>query len=218
MLIPASGYATRMNRIPKFLLPGNTLGDALLEIHINNAYDFYDNILIGTRPELLPLLNEKRLGSKVQILSFKTSTMTETVLKLIEQSESEDFGLIMPDTYFLGENPHEFLSTLTEDFRLALWNIRESQRGKLGQVRTRGTSVVEVVDKDPNCDLENSWGALSFNRTFTELFDTEMPHVGYAIPKSFNEDFENAFKVLNGQYYDCGTPGEYFELVLTFRK
>ena len=202
-----------MNGIPKFLLPGSISGKALLEIHVENAMDFYENIYIGTRPELIPLLNEKKLGSKVHILPFETSTMTETVMGLLNFSESTDFGLVMPDTFFLGGNPHEFLCSLNEDLRLALWQIRDSQRGKLGQVRISGSEIVEVIDKDPTCQLQNSWGALSFTRSFSNLFNKEMPHVGYAIPNSIRLGLSSTYKVNEGQYFDCGTPSEYFELV-----
>lgn len=202
-----------MNKIPKFLLPGSSTGKSLLEIHIENALDFYERILIGTRPELIPLLDEKKLGGNVDILPFETSTMTETVMGLIKHSEAGKFGLVMPDTFFLGENPHVFLTELEEDLRLALWNIRDSQRGKLGQVRTSESSAIEVVDKDPTCELPNSWGALSFTRNFSNLFNVKMPHVGYAIPIAIDKAMSNKFKVNEGQYFDCGTPSEYFELI-----
>lgn len=213
LLIPASGYATRMNQIPKFLLPGNIEGKSLLEIHLALANKFYENILIATRPDLTILLDEKKLGNNVRVISLSTSTMTETVLEMASVSSSEEFALIMPDTYFMGEHPHQFLATAKEPLRLALWEIQENQRGKLGQVKVINSEAIESVDKDPDCTYPYSWGALGFTREYLQILNKQMPHVGYGISPSIQVGQRNVCKVMAGIYYDCGTPTEYFSLI-----
>lgn len=213
LLIPASGYATRMNKIPKFLLPGNKLGTSLLEIHVSLAGSFYENIYIATREELIPLLNEKDLGRDVKIIPMETSTMTETILELTRISEADSFAMIMPDTYFLGENPHSFLSSGNGELKLALWEIQERQKGKLGQIKLDGTKATASSDKDANCPFPYSWGALSFGKNFCSLLDSRMPHIGYGIPESIRLNQNNECIVVDGVYYDCGTPSEYFEVI-----
>jgi NDP-sugar pyrophosphorylase family protein len=215
LLIPASGFATRMNNIPKFLLPINYSGTSLLETHIESSIDFYETIIISTRSELAPLLNNKKFGSKVRIIDRETRTMTETVLQLIEESLSDSYSIVMPDTFFRGESPHEFLSSVPSDLNLALWNIRDSQRGKLGQVEIKNNKVVNFEDKNLNCNFPYSWGALSFTNAFRSLLNDHMPHVGYAFKSALDHGIDIDFKVMEGQYFDCGTPAEYFELVRT---
>lgn len=213
LIIPASGSASRINKIPKFLLPVDEAGESLLERHIRLAASYYENIIIGTRPDLQFFLNEKRLGENVRITALETGTMTETVLKLVATSNANSFSLIMPDTYFYGDSPHKFLTEEKADLQLALWRIRSTQKGKLGQVNRQGNQVIEVVDKDPNCKFKYAWGALSFSRFFTEMLQYSMPHIGYGIPISIAKGMRNTSEVIEGEYFDCGTAREYFELI-----
>lgn len=215
LLIPASGFATRMNRIPKFLLPGDEKGTTLLDIHLRSAQGYYDTIHIATRAELIPLLKEYAFNSNVVITPMETATMTETVLNLIGISKALSFGLIMPDTFFHGDSPHNFLSKTNRPLGLALWKIKDSQRGRLGQVDLVGNSARKIVDKDPTCNFEYSWGAASFTRDFASFFQKEMPHIGYAFQPAIDQNVENICQVVNGRYFDCGTPQEYFELIRT---
>jgi hypothetical protein len=212
LLIPASGYATRMNRIPKFLLPVDDSGTSLLETHTRIAGGFYENVIIATRTELIPLLNEKKLGSNVQVVSLETKTMTETILRMIAISSSNRFSVVMPDTYFAGENPHEFLAHGTKGLNLALWEIQNFQRGKLGQARIENSKLLEVVDKDPLCPFPYSWGAMSFGREYSSLLEVDMPHIGYGLKPMISQGQDHIVKVMDGFYYDCGTPSEYFEM------
>ena len=215
LLIPASGFATRMNNIPKFLLPINSSGTSLLETHIQSGIEFYEKVIICTRNELVPLLNKDKYGNKVRVIARETSTMTETVQNLIEESQSDLFSIVMPDTFFRGESPFEFLSSATSDLNLALWEIRDSQRGKLGQVEILNNKIVGFEDKNPECIFPNSWGAISFSKAFSNLLTDQMPHVGYAFKLALDHGLDIDFKIMNGNYFDCGTPGEYFELVRT---
>lgn len=213
LLIPAAGYATRMNGMPKFLLPINLSGQSLLFKHIKLASGFYEKIRIATREEFSPLLNRELLGENVEITLMSTRTMSETILNLARESKSDHFGLVMPDTFFLGGSPHSFLTSQRNDLGIAAWKIRPEQRGKLGQLEIAGDSATKVVDKDPNCDFPYAWGALSFSRDFLQLIEVEMPHIGYGIPEWLSSKGVNSCEIIDGEYYDCGTPSEYFSLL-----
>jgi GTP:adenosylcobinamide-phosphate guanylyltransferase len=213
LLIPAAGYATRMNGCPKFLLPINLLGESLLTNHIRLAEPYYENIFIAIRPEFNALVDIKKLSHKVQIIETSTNSMTETVLELFENSSAERFGLIMPDTYFLGDNPHlSFFSTQAK-VSVASWKIRSEQRGKLGQLEIINSQILAIEDKNPNCHFENAWGAMNFTRHFIEYLKPESPHIGYGLKEYLSNGLPHSVIQMQGEYYDCGTPSEYFDLV-----
>ena len=139
--------------------------------------------------------------------------MTETILLLIQKSLSDNFAMVMPDTYFMGENPRLFFRENPGKVCIASWKIRDSQRGKLGQIEIAQNQLIRVVDKDPGCELEDAWGALAFNREFVQCLDAQMPHVGYGLPNLIKKEMPHLVKEIAGEYFDCGTPSEYFSLV-----
>jgi len=216
MIIPAAGSATRMNGIPKFLLPVTVDGKSLIEIHIARAQAQYRKILIPTRSVYIPLLSEIAKIPGVEIFPVDTKTMSETVIQTVSRSDAETFALVMPDTYFHGENPIAELHDIDTDFRIAAWKIRSSQLGKLGQLRIEHGQVQEMVDKDPNCDFEYSWGAISFKRHFLKYLTEEMPHIGYAMEAALKSKSTHDCFIVDGEYFDCGTPAEYFQLISNF--
>lgn len=218
-ILPAAGSAVRMRGLPKFLLPSSVEYETLLERHVRNMLDYCQTVWIPTRPDLVPLLQSLGFASdRVVIVSLATQSMTETAMKVANISNADKFMLCMPDTYFYGEQPYEELSKLDSSVKLACWTIRPEQMGKLGQVKFENEGadngvIVSSRDKDPECKFEHSWGALTFNREFINLGQPEMPHVGYII----NPAIENGLNVkgftLEGNYFDCGTPREYLQLV-----
>lgn len=213
-ILPAAGRATRMRGIPKFLLPCDIDYKTLIEVHIENLLEICDEIWVPTRPEQVLLIESLGIESdRVIILPMQTQTMTETVLRCSRVSRASNFILAMPDTYFFGQLPYRLLSTETNLVDLACWKIRQSQKGKLGQVKTVGNQVVEIVDKDPNCEFDLAWGALTFNVNLLSYADMSDPHIGYAVKKALADTQLIDAKVIDGSYYDCGTPTEYLELL-----
>ena len=202
-----------MNGIPKFLLPINLLGDSLLYEHIRNAGTFYENILVGIRPELRDLVSAEKLSSKVQIYELSTNSMTQTILDLIKKSKSDRFSVVMPDTFFQGDNPHSLFSESEAELVVATWKIRLDQRGKLGQLELRKNTIIKLEDKNPNCKFENAWGSMSFTRNFVPFLDSESPHIGYGLKKYLTAELPHEVVQMKGGYYDCGTPSEYFALI-----
>lgn len=217
-LIPASGTASRMRGIPKFLLPCNDEYLTLLERHTINMLKHCKMVWIPTRPDLTILIESLGITSeRVVVIPMVTKSMTETILKVAAISSAEEFMLCMPDTYFDGELPYENLRALEGDLKLACWEIRLEQKGKLGQVLfdsdNENSKVIDSRDKDPNCAFDHSWGAMSFKRKLLELGNPEMPHTGYLIKPALEKKLIVDGFVVKGSYFDCGTPKEYLQML-----
>ena len=212
LILPAAGSATRMRGIPKFLLPVDKTGISLIEKHISELQGYFERVYIPTNENFVSLVKNLE-NDKVRVLKMKTNTMTETVLNVINESNELNFAMVMPDTFFLGENPINHLLDTSTDLQIAAWEIREDQKGKLGQIHISENTVLDIKDKVADCQYLHFWGALSFNRVFVDLLDPTMPHLGYAIPQALKNNFKHSVAIMNGEYFDCGTPSEYFSLI-----
>lgn len=218
-ILPASGLATRMRGLPKFLLPCDVNYLSLIERHIQNLLNFCETIWIPVRPDLLPLVESLSLSSdRVILLSIQSSSMTETIRRVVQLSSSERFVMVMPDTYFSGELPYESLAQSESSLYLSCWEIRESQFGKLGQVKLgvlekHTYPVLSSKDKDPTCRFPHSWGAMAFDADIMQMASDSMPHTGYLIGPAIAEGLAVRANVLDGKYFDCGTPSEYLEML-----
>ncbi len=215
-ILPAAGLATRMRGLPKFLLPVNSEYETLIERQISKLREVNcGTIWIPTRPEFIILL-ESILASQEQVIIFplESKTMNETVIKVLDVSGAEHFALAMPDTYFLSENPFKVLNSVPAIAEVGCWKIRDKQRGKLGQVLVNQDNLIlDIVDKDYNCDYELAWGCLTFSRDLTKYIDVNDPHIGYALRNAMKSNDLKIQKV-EGDYFDCGTASEYIELLL----
>jgi hypothetical protein len=210
ILIPASGSATRMRGLPKFLLPSGKDNLSLLENHIANVSNFASEILIGLNPIFLDIVLQANLALHgASIIPMKTANMTQTVLNLAKLSASDRYTVIMPDTAFEAKESYQF-QFLHNDLDLSLWKIRSDQYGKLGQVSLdSNNNVLDCVDKDPTCKYELAWGALTFNQKFLKFLHPDFPHIGYGIVPALKAKLNVKGVVIDGSYWDCGTPEEY---------
>jgi hypothetical protein len=210
-ILPAAGQAMRLRRLPKFLLPCDDNATTLIEKHIEVMESLCDIIWLPVRPDLIPLVHDLNLGSRIIPIALSTKSMTETVLRIGEISGSENFLLGMPDTAFIGENPYARLVDGLSDgnLSLALWKTAPSQKGKVGSVQVENGKILASVDKDLNSEHPYHWGAMSFNRNFLALLNSEMPHTGYGIRKCLEKQMPITSVITKGEYFDCGTFGEY---------
>lgn len=213
-IIPAAGLATRMRGIPKFLLPCDTTYNTLIEAHISALLEKCETVWIPTRPEMILLLDSLGLAKdRVVLLPMTTENMTQTVSKVLQIAKTENFHLVMPDTFFHGEKPYATLSSTPNLVDLACWKIREDQKGKLGQVLIQDEKAVDMKDKDPDCEYEHSWGALTFNRELLNYAESTDPHIGYAVRNALKSGESITARVMHGKYFDCGTPSEYLNML-----
>lgn len=219
-ILPAAGLATRMRGLPKFLLPCSEAYMTLLEHHIQALLKVCDRVWVAVRPEVAPLIDILKIADdRVILVNLNTQTMSETVLKVSQISMANGFLVVMPDTFFFGEQPYSYLGALRVGMRVAAWRIREEQIGKLGQVALDETNskIEDSRDKDPSCLFPYSWGAMSFERTFLKFIEPTSPHIGFMIPSALFAGELLEAQVMEGEYYDCGTPIEYFDMLTRLR-
>ena len=78
-ILPASGDATRIGGIPKFLLP--LFQGSLLKILINKCQSLTNNnIFIPTQPQYLPMIYQYISDNNIFIIGLKTQTMVGKII------------------------------------------------------------------------------------------------------------------------------------------
>jgi|694.fasta_scaffold44931_8 hypothetical protein len=212
-LIPASGTASRMRGLPKFLLPYENSVKTLLERHVEMLKPFVERILIPTRPENLELIDRLRFPSFVELVELTTSTMSETVNLTLKNQEFDLCFVGMPDTYYLGQDPYKELFNLEGDVRLACWPTAPSQVGNVGSVDLVQGRVRQVQDKNPELDFGRHWGAIAFNKKALNYLDSDTAHVGFIVNPSIEAGLSVKAQDIDGEYVDCGTFSEYRRLL-----
>jgi choline kinase len=214
-IIPAAGLATRMRGIPKFLLPCDEIYTSLIERHVKELIQVCETIWIPTRPDLVMLFETLGISEdRIVVLPVVTDNMSQTVNRVMQISSAKYFCLTMPDTFFYGELPYGKLNPIPEFAELALWKIREDQKGKLGQVSiTPEGKVVDIQDKVASCDYPLFWGALTFSSKIQEYINVNEPHIGYAVKSGLDSKEKVDSRVFDGEYFDCGTPSEYLKML-----
>ena len=161
-IIPAAGKASRIGGIPKFLLPIAS-DNFLIKFHSNLLNDINLDIkkVIVVSTEYFETV--KRLDLDAEIINADTKTMNETTKVAIEKfPDFSNYLITMPDTYYEDKSIiYNLIHTSMENkspISLALWMIEDYQKGKLGQVKISQEQVVDVIDKDLNCEYELAWG------------------------------------------------------------
>lgn len=106
------------------------------------------------------------------------------------------------------------MASTDEDLKLATWRIRPDQIGKVGQVDTDSEGyVVDSDDKNPICNYESLWGAMSMKSQSLLHLATDSETVGDLISCLLDSGIKVATEEMSGSYYDCGTAKEYMELI-----
>jgi hypothetical protein len=203
-LLPASGSASRIGGLPKFMLPIED-NFSILQWHISLMNEACDSVRVSTRECWMPLVTPLNLGADIYVK--EPSTMSDAVL---EMSRDRNDAVIvgMPDVY-IHNSKNNFYKDMLEsdgDIVLATWDYRhETMKGKVGQVLVDSFSnVLQVVDKDPNCEFSQMWGAILF-RNGLERIDVD----GGSVLKDLNKWIADGVSVkavaMSGEYIDSGT-------------
>lgn len=215
-IVPAGGNATRMRRVPKMLLPvpaGDTLFTILCE-RMRSAG--IERILVAVSDATASVITP---FCTPDILLYKTAvpTMSEAVMLARQHTYTGEtcyFG--MPDTFV--EDAHAFHklgAALADnaDVAVGLFYARPLQHRKLGMCRMKGTQVLEVVDKPDETTLTHAWGVLAWKTPFWDCMRADDPHIGFALPRAIAAGLDVRAVLMEGGYWDAGTPEEYFELI-----
>jgi hypothetical protein len=176
-ILPLGGNATRMNHLPKFLLPckiGITLLDNIINIFNNNNVF---SIVSGVSETNHYLLQN---NNKIEKIVVNTKTMAETVYKLMKSIDENNTTiyksiLLMPDTYITVKNEITSMINMldTYDIVVLLWEIQEYQIGKVGQCNIENNKIIDIIDKDPNCNYSYFWGSIGWRSTMNKHIDPE---------------------------------------------
>ena len=204
-VLPASGSATRLNGLPKFILPIED-GQSLLQWHVKLMSSACTSVTVLTRQCWIPLVQDLKLDAT--LVQKEPSTMADAVLHVVH-NQSQDVVIGMPDVY-IHNSRDNFYKKLVEghgDIVLATWDfIPETMNGKVGQVLADNVgNVLSVVDKDFDCGYPEMWGAILFRNSSTSLIDP----AGGSVISRINQWIAEGVKVtrvkMSGEYIDAGT-------------
>lgn len=221
-LIACGGTASRIFNIPKFILPLKNKNLSLLSnwcmLMIEKGCD---KIIIGSSVAnnsfiehiINTQLNDNRHLIIVKIVQ-NTSTMNETIMKMIE-NEYYDLAIMgMPDTHvdYISDT---LINKISDDKDIIiggyLWNIRDTQREKIGLCNIDDNYIIDIIDKNKDCDYNYGWGAIIFKKEFENYIKIDDLHLGYSMKLALNNSIKIPYEIINGQYWDCGTVSEYKE-------
>jgi hypothetical protein len=203
-LLPASGSASRIGGLPKFMLPIED-NFSILQWHVSLMNEACDKVRVSTRECWMPLVTPLNLGADIYVK--EPSTMSDAVL---EMSRDRDDAVIigMPDVYIYNSENNFYKDMLESDgdIVLATWDYKhKTMKGKVGQVLVdRFSYVRQVIDKDPTCEFDQMWGAILF-RNGLERIDVD----GGSVLKDLNKWIADGVSVkavaMTGEYIDSGT-------------
>lgn len=202
-ILPASGSATRINGIPKFCLPINEK-ETLLNWHISQLENCVDEIRIVSREIWKPFIPTDH--PLVSLIIKEPSTMTDAVYSQIDDVSGETRYIVgMPDTYVLSEEVSMYEVLLKEVSNVALLALPMSRnlQGKVGQIHLNSQNqVLDIQDKNPECDYKFMWGAFS-------ILGLNLDPTVSTPSLIFNQWIEEGIEVkgvrLPGEYIDAGS-------------
>lgn len=217
-IIPAGGKAERMGGIPKMLLPIPTAsgGAALMDVLMDRMEAAGPSeIVIGANHERSRLAG--RYGKRARFPLWQTETMSEMVMRAPNPKKDKPSALFgMPDTFFEDEQAFpKLLRALDKGYDVAVgvFVARPGQHREGGMCKVRYSYITEVIDKPDTPVSRYIWGVLAWQPTFWEHMDAADPHVGYAIPRAIAAGLKVRAVLMQGGFWDCGTPERYFALI-----
>jgi 2-C-methyl-D-erythritol 4-phosphate cytidylyltransferase len=222
LVLPVGGSATRMQGLPKFMLPISH-NKTLIEMHCEAALKIgYNEVHIITRNTyrdlVLNYFSSKDVNVRVWSLLEETQSMSETLInggQMIEGFDRSSVTIGLADTAFTGvsyEDVHSSLLASNQEIALSLFVPREDQKGKLGQVLLgEDSKVLDMVDKSLTCDYPYIWGIAKLPGWLMLKANREDAHIGIGIGKlvSGGTSVEGIINI-GAKYFDCGTFSEYY--------
>lgn len=98
---------------------------------------------------------------------------------------------------------------------LLLWKMDESKKGKLGQVSVNNeeNQVLDVIDKDPNCNYPYFWGAISLATELIQELDINSQTISHNIKDYLKTGLTIRAIKSNSEYFDCGNFHDYKKML-----
>lgn len=222
-LLPAAGKAERIHGLPKYLLP---VGESyLLKAHVDAMLKAgCMSVAIGANDDNYDLIQSYTGAYVYKAAAYQT--MTETLLSgwltLPSDMRKESVLFGMPDTYWTNFGYDALLRFINlPDVVLFCHQVRWNQWRRGGMVTVEvGGRVSRIVDK-PLLMPETPWiwSAMLWQPTLWPYIRPEDKHVGYSVQRAVEAGLHvHAVVAWEGDYYDCGTPEEYFEMIRALTK
>lgn len=212
-LLPAAGSASRMAGLPKFLLP--IPEGTLISLHAERMQTAgVEGIALGYSDKIRDVLSINKPPESVLYLGGKTLAHTIANAQFLVGDQSVVFG--MPDTYFTDADAYRRVIDCLErgaDVAVGVFQTHPDQRSKLGMCQVEWDRLVDVVDKPAQTDLVYAWGILAWRPVFWQHIHAADATVGDALPRAIRAGLDVRAVRMEGAYYDCGTPEEYFKLI-----
>ena len=218
-ILPCAGTASRLFNIPKFMLPTKKEQCPLIVYWINLLINIKcKKIIIGvseTTKIFIDNIIKYNLDDNIKdniYVKFvgNTNTMNETIIECLKD-ETYDIAIMgMPDTY-ISSLSHILLENIIQNKNINigcyLWNIRDTQLGKIGQCNIDDNFIIDIIDKDTTCNYNYGWGVVVFTPEFEKYIYKEELHIGYSMKNYIkNENGKIIYQIMNdGLYFDCGT-------------
>lgn len=224
-ILPAAGQATRLHGLPKFLLP---IPDGLLiERHVKLMKPLSDMVYVPIKPDEYeyydPYFDEMGCSS---VDAFTRETMSQSVLSVYKwldetrdsELEGTDSNVLfgLPDTFIEDDRCYAKLARMVNagvDVAVGVFETRPKQHRKLGMCVIEHGYLLDVIDKPKETNLKYAWGVLAWRPSFWDYIEPSDPHVGYALPRAIAAGLDVRTMIMDGSYWDCGTPDEYFDLI-----
>jgi len=224
-ILPCAGTSSRLFNLPKFMLPMKDDNCSLITNWIKKLEEKCYKIIIGASPEN-SLFIEHIIKTQLQQLQEKivikivgnTKTMNETIIKCLNEENYDLAIMCMPDTY-CSNISEELIKNLLKNNDTCvgayLWNIRNTQIGKIGQCKCdfNRNVITDIIDKDINCNYKYGWGSIVFKPDFEKYIQNDELHTGYSMKKYIDSNKNVIFEIMNGMYFDCGTIQGYSEYI-----
>jgi len=221
-LIACAGTANRIFNLPKFILPLKEQNYSLLGYWCKLMIDKGCNkIIIGSSPSnknFIEHIINTQLKDFQTLIIIKiienSATMNETILNM---TKDEDYDLAimgMPDTHIDYISSDLITKVLNNNDLIVgsyLWNIRQSQKAKIGQCLIDNNYIIDIIDKNNDCNYNYGWGAMVFKKAFESFIIKEDLHLGYSMKLAISKSIKIPYEIIKGQYWDCGTICEYKE-------
>jgi len=201
-----------MSGLPKFLLP--MPGTTLIGWHCARMQAAgVEELLLGYSDSTALLLHRNAPPSALLYNGGNTLAHTVNNARLIAGDAEVVFG--MPDTYFTDQGAYRKVIEGLDgaDISVGVFATRPEQRHKLGMVRIEDERIADVVDKPAATHLVHAWGLIAWKPAFWPYIYPIDATVGDGLQRAIRAGLNVHAVAIDGDYYDCGTPDEYFQLI-----
>lgn len=211
-ILPVAGQATRIQGLPKYLLP--VPGGYLLERMLSRI-DV--PCFIGGNPDNAALL-ERYKRPEDTVYQVASATMCETILTARPLVGDENVLMGMPDTYWTDETVFQRLEERLDKgyiCAVAIFRVDAEMAARMGVCITKADSIYldSIEDKQPQTGSKWVWGAMAWSAEFWQYIDAKDANPSASMMRAIDRGVEITTCAFSNHYYDNGIPEDYFRCI-----